>query len=85
MRPSTTHEVVAVVQNAPSGDADTVYEVMSAPPSALGAVQDTFTEESPNIPSTRVAAPGIVDGVAAFDTSDATLAPRALSATTVNA
>jgi hypothetical protein len=76
--------VGAVVQNAPSGDAVTVYTVMSAPPSELGVVHDTFTELSANTPTTRVATPGTVDGVAVFDASEETLVPRALIATTLN-
>ena len=83
MRPGTTQLVVAVVQVAPPGVAVTVEEVMSAPPSVLGAVQDTIAELSANTPTAPVGAPGTVDGVAMPDASEAELAPRALSATTV--
>ena len=41
--PDTTHDVDAVTQVAPSGDADTAYPVTGLPPSSAGAVHDTVT------------------------------------------
>jgi hypothetical protein len=63
----------------------TVYEVISAPPSENGSVQDTVTEPlATNSIVTSEAADGAVDGVAAADPEEAAPSPLAFVAVTVN-
>jgi hypothetical protein len=68
-----------------SGVEETMYSVIAAPPSLVGAVQDTTAEESWNEDArTRVGAPGTPAGVAVAEDSDAIPVPARFVAVTVN-
>ena len=86
-RPETRQLVVlpfTVVQVREPGLLVTVYEMMLAPPSLTGAVQDTVAEPLPPTADTPVGAPATIDaGVIDADGLDATLLPALLLAVTV--
>jgi hypothetical protein len=83
--PVTVHDVVAVVQVAPPGEAVAVYEVIAFPPFDAGAVHDSGTWPfCPLVAVTAVGAPGGPYGIADADAVLAVLVPLAFVAVTVN-
>ena len=85
VNPATVPVVAPVVLTvAPPGDAVTVYPVIGEPPLLAGAVQRTVAEAFPGVADTAVGAPGTVLGVTAALATDASEAPAALAAVTVN-
>jgi hypothetical protein len=86
-RPVTVQDVPVVVQDAPPGEAVTLYEVICEPPLAVGAVQLTVTAPIPADAITFVGAPGApvgATGVTALLGADGELLPCTFVATTVN-
>src|SRR3954468_20987713 len=87
VRPETTAFLVvplAVVTEAPPGDAVTVYLSMASPPLSSGASHVTVAERSPKVAFTFVGAVGAVAGLEADDGAEGAPAPTALEAKTVN-
>jgi hypothetical protein len=64
--------------------ARTVYDVIAAPPLAVGADHVTVADVLPAVADTDVGAPGTVAGTTAFDGTDAGPGPALLAAVTVN-
>jgi len=73
---------VVVVQEAPSGEAVTVYPVMGDPPLNMGAVQLTTEEAFAIVAETDAGALGLVAGITGSDVAPGP-EPTPLVATTV--
>jgi len=58
--------------------------VIALPPLLVGAVHETVTEESPNVATALVGAPGIAAGTTTADADDELPEPTLFLATTVN-
>lgn len=71
-------------QVKPPGEEVTVYELISAPPLLLGAVNVTTALVFPATALTEVTNVGFVAGITAFDGAEATVTPELFWATAVN-
>jgi hypothetical protein len=67
----------------PPGDEVTVYEVISAPPLLLGAVNVTTALVFPATALTEVTNVGFVAGITEFDGADGAVTPELFCATAV--
>ena len=66
------------------GEDVTVYWVIAAPPSNVGAVHETPASALPPVADTPVGAPGKVAGITTLEDVDADPVPTLLVAVTVN-
>ena len=77
-------EVPDVVPLILPGDDVTVYWVIAAPPSDVGAIHETPASALPPVADTPVGAPGKVAGITTLEDVDADPVPTLLVAVTVN-
>jgi hypothetical protein len=70
--------------DAPPGDAATVYAVIDAPPSELGALHETTDDAFAVVPDALIGCPGVVRGATELDATDAPRVPAAFVAVTAN-
>lgn len=85
LRPLTVQLVApaGAVHVAPPGEAVTVYPVIAAPPSLIGAVNETVALESPATAVMDVGASGADAGVAVTETVEDSESPTPLVAMTL--
>jgi hypothetical protein len=82
VKPVTTSGLAVPVAVFPSGDDVTVYEVIAAPPSDAGGVNDTTACPSPGAADAPGGGPGTVRGVTGAEGADAAPVPAAEVAVT---